>query len=99
MVEGKQQLLTPEQQAMWRTRHRDEKSKSSSPEQKKAFNKGLRKQLEAMSPADLAQTRAALQAEWDAQPADQKEKRQQRIAGKAQKSPGKQSKSDEDDDE
>ncbi len=88
MAEEKQELLTPQQQAMWKIRHRDEKSKTATQEEKKAWNKGLRQKLATMSAADLAKTRMALQAEWDAQPADQKEKKQQRITDKAQKSQG-----------
>lgn len=98
MVEEKQELLTPEQQMMWKMRHRDEKSKDATSEQKKAWNQGLRQKLETMSPADLAKTRMALQAEWDAQPADQKEKKQQRIADKARKTADK-GQGDADDDD
>lgn len=86
MVEEKQELLTPQQQSMWKARHRDERPKTATQEEKKAWNKGLRQKLSTMSAADLAKTRMALQAEWDAQPADQKEKKQQRIADKAKKS-------------
>ncbi|MBA3810893.1 MAG: hypothetical protein H0X27_04460 [Caulobacteraceae bacterium] len=96
MVEEKQELLTPEQQSMWKRQHRDDKSKSASPEQKKAWNRDLRQKLESMSPADLAKTRMSLQAEWDAQPAEQKEKKQQRLAEKAKKSADKSHDDDDD---
>ena len=96
MVEEKRDLLTPEQQAMWKRRHRQEKSDSTTPEQKKAWNKDLRRKLEAMSPADLAQTRLALQVEWDAQPAEQKEKKLTRIGDKARKSLERKGESDDD---
>jgi len=36
-----------------------------------------------MSPAELAKTRKELQAEWDALPAEEKQKKEQRFADKA----------------
>ena len=81
------ELLTPEQEAMWRSRYRDQ-SKSLGPDEKKAFNKGQRQKLKQMTAADLAKTRTALQAEWDALPVSRKEKIRQKVAEKARKAEG-----------
>jgi hypothetical protein len=78
----KPELLTHEQRAMWKKRHRKEMA-ALGPDEKAAFNKGLRKKLQAMSPAELAKTRGQLQAEWDALPAEKKEMKEQRIAERA----------------
>jgi len=77
----KQALLTPQQWAMSRARHRAEVSLLS-PEQKKEFSKKLRHDVEKMSPSDLAAMRTGLQAEWDALPADRKEQIESRIAAR-----------------
>ncbi|MGI9168934.1 MAG: hypothetical protein ACR2FH_01990 [Caulobacteraceae bacterium] len=78
------ELLTPEQDAMWKSRHRDE-SKALGPDQKKEFNKGLRQKLKKMSDSDLANTRTALQAEWDALPISRREKLREKITAKGGK--------------
>jgi len=74
-------LLTAQEEAMWKMRHRPE-MQSFDAERKKAFNRSLRQKLKAMSAADLATTRAALQAEWDAMPPGRKEKIAGRIANR-----------------
>lgn len=79
---GKPELLTPELKSMWTRRHHAEMEKLSEDE-KKAFNKQLRLKLEKMSSAELATTRATLQKEWDALPAETRKKKEQRIAAKA----------------
>ncbi|MDQ2762335.1 MAG: hypothetical protein M3Y22_02220 [Pseudomonadota bacterium] len=57
--------------------------KSLNPEAEKAFNKDLRQKSKALSHSELSTTRAALQKEWDAQPAARKEKASERIAERA----------------
>jgi len=73
--------LSPEQHRMWKARHREE-IKALNDDDKKAFNKKLRAQLDAMSEAELARTKTALQGEWDKLPADKKKKIADRIAEK-----------------
>jgi hypothetical protein len=77
----RKELLTAQEQAMWRVRHRDE-MKPLGPEAKKEFLKKLRLDLEKMGPEELAKTKSALRAEWDALPAGRKEKIVQRLAEK-----------------
>ncbi len=87
MVEGKKsgaESLTAEQQMMLRLRYRD-KTKALSAEDKRAFNKKLRAEMDAMSEADLARTKAVLQGQWDKLPEDRKKRMADRIAQGPQK--------------
>lgn len=84
---GPKELLTVEQEAMWKSRYRDE-SKALGPDEKKAFNKGQRQKLKKMGDADLAKLRMALQSEWDALPVSRQEKMRQKIAERGQKGKG-----------
>jgi hypothetical protein len=85
-VDKQAKLLTSEQMAMWRREHRGE-MKGLSKEEKKAGRKKLIAKLEAMSHADLEALRTKLQGEWNALPADQKKKLQEKMDKRADKKP------------
>ncbi len=84
MAETKETLLSPEQMVIWRQKHHNDAIELNADNRKK-FNRKIRKELEGMSPSELSATQSAMQAEWDALDPDKKAKFLGRIAEKAQK--------------
>jgi hypothetical protein len=76
---GKSRVLTPEQSAIWRREHRGD-IKGKSKEERRAFRDKNLEKLAAMSEPEKTSLRNQLQAKWNALPAEEKKKLEQKIS-------------------